>query len=131
MPGAEVLQQPRHGLPAERVQEPERHAAAGRVRLAREALKRARKGDHGPFSGIEQVPAVSGQPDRTAGTGEQRHPEIGFQPCDRAGQRGLRDAEQLRGAGEVLLAGHDDELAEPGREGIERAVSIAWGVMHI
>jgi hypothetical protein len=31
----------------------------------------------------------------------------------------------------VLLAGHDDELAEPGREGIERAVSIAWGVMHI
>ena len=129
--GTEVLQQPRHGLPAERVQEPERHAAAGGMRVAREVLNCAGESGHGPFGGIEQVPAVTGQPDRTAGAGEQWHPELGFQPGDRARQRGLRDAKQFGGTGEVLLTGHDDELPEPGHEGVKRGFGAGISFMHI
>ena len=129
--GTEVLQQPRHGLPAERVQEPERHAAAGGMHVAREVLKCAGETGHGPFGGLEQVPAVTGQPDRTAGAGEQRHPEFGFQPGDRARQRGLRDTKQFGRAGEVFLAGYDDELAEPGHKGLKCGFGLVGSFMHI
>src|SRR5262249_58100644 len=43
----------------------------------------------------------------------------GLEARDGAGQGGLRDADQLRGPGQVLLAGDRDELAKPGHERVE------------
>ena len=74
---------------------------------------------------------MPGQPDRPAGTGEQRHAEIGLEPGDRPGQRGLRYAEEFGGAGEVLLAGDDGELAQPRHEGVERGFRLVGGLIHI
>ena len=62
---------------------------------------------------------MASQLDGPAGTSEQRDAELGLKTRDRAGEGGLRNAQQVRGASEVLLAGDGNELAEPGRERVE------------
>ena len=62
---------------------------------------------------------MASQLDGPAGTSEQQHAEFGLEARDRAGEGGLRDAQQVRGASQVLLVGDGDELAEPGRERVE------------
>jgi hypothetical protein len=90
---AEVLQQLRHDLGAEGVQEAERDPATRRVRLAGHVLDGGRQGGERSFGGIQQVPAVPGQLDRTAGAGEQRQAKLGFQPGDRPGESRLGDSQ--------------------------------------
>src|SRR5215472_7780300 len=63
---------------------------------------------------------MASQLDGPSGTSEQRQAELGLEARDRAGEGGLRDAQQVRGASQVLLVGDGDELAEPGRERVDR-----------
>ncbi len=72
---------------------------------------------------------MASQPDGPAGTSEQRNAELGLETRDGAGEGGLRDAEQVRGAGQVLLVGGGDELAEPGRERVKPGGNLL--VIHI
>jgi len=76
---------------------------------------------------------VAGQLHGAAGAGEQRDAELGLQPGDRPGKGRLRDAEQLGGAGHVLLAGHRDELPQQRHQGVERGPGPVLGrrFMHI
>ena len=72
---------------------------------------------------------MASQLDGPAGTSEQRHAEFGLEARDRAGEGGLRDAQQVRRAGQVLLVGDRDELAEAGHEGVQPGGYLVF--MHI
>src|SRR5204862_1596942 len=61
---------------------------------------------------FEQLLAGLGQPDPAIGSGEQRHPELLFEPLHMAGQRRLRQAQMRRGAGDAAELGDPDEIAE-------------------
>ena len=125
----EVAQHARHRVGAQRVQERERHPAPRRIGLLRQQAKLGGESRERTFRILEKKPAVTGQLDGPPGPGEQRNAELRLEARDRARQRGLRDAQLLGGAGEVLLAGDGDELAEPGNERVEPGGHVL--VIHI
>ena len=57
-------------------------------------------------------PAVLRQHDVAPPGGEQLHPKLRLQPLDGLGQRRLGDVQPLRAAGDVLGAGHLQEVTQ-------------------
>jgi hypothetical protein len=105
--GAEPRQQPQG-----------RHADGGRDRDARPLAGRAQGADHGAelfqhgIGGAEQVPAFRREFDAAVGTDEQAAAERRLQRLDLAADRGLHDAQVLRGERDAHAAADRDEGAQ-------------------
>ncbi len=112
MVGAEGADQAGYGLGAEGVQEAERHLAEGGVGVLLHRLGGAGDFGEGPLGRAEEGPPGRGERDGTALAGEQRDAEVLFEPDHGPRQGGLRDAQLVRGAGDVLVPGDGGEIRQ-------------------
>jgi hypothetical protein len=108
----EGLQHRRQQRPARAGGDPEPDAADD----ARLEVAAGRAGDVGGrqdrAGALEQQHAGGGQVDAARVALEQLDAELGFQPADLRGQRGLGDPNALSGAREAVLFGDRDEVAQ-------------------
>ncbi len=116
MVGAEGTDETGYGLGPEGVQEAEGHLAGRRIGVLLYGFGGAADLREGLLGRGQEGAAGRGEGDRAALAGEQRDAQVLFEPDHGAGQGGLRDAQLVGGAGDVLVAGDGDEMGQPRRE---------------
>lgn len=114
MVGAEGADQAGHGLGTQGVQEAEGDLAGGRVGVLLHGFGGAGDLAERPLGGGEEGAPGGGEGDGAALAGEQRDGQVLFEADHGPGQGGLRHAQFVRGAGDVLVPGDRDEVGEPG-----------------
>lgn len=112
MVGAEGADQAGYGLGAQGVQEAEGDLPEAGVGVLLHGAGGAGDSREGFFGGGEEGAAGRGEGDGAALAGEQRDAQVLFEADHRPGEGGLRHAQLLGGAGDVLVLGDRDELGE-------------------
>lgn len=116
MVGAEGADEGGDGFRAHGVEETEGDLAGGRVGVGPYRVGGLLDLGEGPLGGAQEGAARRGEGDGAALAGEQGDSQVLFEPDHRPRQGRLRDAELLRGARDVLVAGHRLEVGQPRRE---------------
>lgn len=105
-----------HGLRAHGVQEAEGDPARRRVGVRPDRVGGLLHLGQGPFRRSEEGAARRGERDGAAPAGEQGDAQVRFEPDHGPRERGLRDAQFVRGTGHMLVPGDRLEVREAGRE---------------